>query len=310
MAAFSQVYFAGGCFWGVQEFFSRIPGVVQAVSGYAQSRTPHPSYEEVCSGQTGAAETVRVVFDPALISAGDLTRKFLQAIDPFAVNRQGPDTGTQYRSGVYYSDPGQEAELREVFQDLQAGLPPFATTLERLENFYPAEAYHQDYLRSHPGRYCHLKLPALPENQPALHAPTPGEEVKLTPEEYFVTRQGGTEPPFSGKYWNNHEAGLYVDPVSGEPLFSSRDKFDSGTGWPSFTRPVFPDAVTVRKDTSHGMERVEVRSSLADSHLGHVFPDGPDGGLRYCINSAALRFIPEDQLEEAGLGSFARLVTP
>lgn len=132
---------------------------------------------------------------------------------------------------------------------------------------------------------------------------------KLTPLQFFVTQQNGTEPPYQNEYWDNHEEGLYVDVVSGIPLFSSRDKFDSHCGWPSFTKPLSPDVIHETLDTSHGMRRIEVRSTEADSHLGHVFDDGPrdKGGLRYCINSAALRFIPITKLEEAGYGRYLDL---
>lgn len=308
MNILATIFLAGGCFWGVDEYFSRIPGVVETTSGYAQSQIASPTYEQVCSGGTGAAETVRVVYDPAKVSLQTLVRQYFKIIDPYAVNRQGNDIGTQYRTGIYYNNP-DDRELLDTLvenEEKKAGRK-FAVQIQPLENFYPAEQYHQDYLKKHPGGYCHINFDSLRD----IEAETPWKKPadaeirqKLSREQYIVTRQSGTEPPFSGQYWDNHEPGIYVDIVTGEPLFLSSDKFDSGTGWPSFTRPVEEGAVKQKVDESHGMRRVEVRSSIGDSHLGHVFNDGPreKGGLRYCINSAALRFVPLRDMAGEGYG--------
>lgn len=312
-----EIYFAGGCFWGVEEYFSRIPGVLDAQSGYANGHVANPGYREVCSGDTGHAETVRIVYDPAKVSLETLARQYFKIIDPLSVNRQGNDRGTQYRTGIYYVLEEDKPALEKVLREEQWKYSrPLAVEFEPLRNFYPAEEYHQDYLRKNPGGYCHISFESLKDIPPMVDAskykmPTDGElRERLTPEEYEVTRHGATERPFSGKFWNNKAKGLYVDVATGEPLFVSSDKFDSGTGWPSFTKPVSPDVIRERADSSHGMDRVEVRSRSGDSHLGHVFDDGPEdhGGLRYCINSAALRFIPLEDMEKAGYGELVPLV--
>lgn len=298
-----EIYLAGGCFWGVQEYFSRIPGVLATESGYAQSSEPNPSYREVCSGRTGAAETVRVVYDPSRVSLTTLARQFFKIIDPVSLNRQGNDVGTQYRTGVYYVAPGQKAELAPVFAEERKKYDrPLAVELAPLLNFYPAEDYHQDYLKKNPGGYCHIGFESLKD------LPDPDEELKtrLSPMEYAVTRQNATEQPFSGRYWNLGEPGLYVDVIDGTPLFLSTKKFDSGCGWPSFVAPVDSAAIREKPDYSRGMTRVETRSASSDAHLGHVFDDGPGGAPRYCINSAALRFVPLADLEKEGYGEYLK----
>lgn len=310
-----EIVFAGGCFWGVQEYFSRVPGVVSATAGYAQSKVANPDYRQVCSGRTGAVEAVRIIFNPGRVSLGQLARRFFRIIDPLAVNRQGNDMGTQYRTGIYYLDRTEKEILETVYREEERKhRARLAVELQPLTNFYPAEEYHQDYLKKNPGGYCHISFDSLdeplPENGATYKKPDAAELKKqLSPEAWHVTQENGTEPPFSGKYWDHDEPGIYVDAVSGEPLFSSADKFHSSCGWPSFAAPLDKGAVIEKPDMSHGMIRTEVRSSLADSHLGHVFNDGPveRGGLRYCINSAALRFVPEAEMEKEGYGSFLPL---
>lgn len=320
-----EICFAGGCFWGVEEYFSRIPGVKETCTGYANGHTEYPDYRSVCSGQTGHAETVRVLYAPHQVSLGSLVRHFFQIIDPTSLNRQGNDIGSQYRTGIYYSDPDERTELAALLNEEQTRHAlPLAVELLPLKNFWKAEEYHQKYLKKNPDGYCHIDFSSLKDTQPEqsgddILSPSryrrPSDEElrkRLSPEEYYVTQQAGTERAFSGKFWDHREAGIYVDAATGEPLFSSADKFDSGCGWPSFCRPVSDEVLRVRLDTSHGMRRIEVRSRSGDSHLGHVFDDGPYelGGLRYCINSAALHFIPYEAMEEAGYGALMPLVRP
>lgn len=308
-----EIYFAGGCFWGVEEYFSRIPGVYDAVSGYANGNTEQPTYEEVCSDNTGFAETVRVRYDPAVVSLRILTGQYFKIIDPVSVNGQGNDRGTQYRTGIFYTEEKDCASIRPVMAEIQKDYSgPLAVELAPLQNFYPAEDYHQDYLQKNPGGYCHIDFSSLEDltvranGTVGIRIPEKELREELTPLQYEVTRNAATERPFTGEYWDSKEPGLYVDIVTGEPLFTSADKFDSGCGWPSFTKPIEPEAVTQQEDNSHGMNRVEVRSHDGDSHLGHVFEDGPreSGGLRYCINSASLRFIPLSRMEEEGYGDY------
>jgi peptide methionine sulfoxide reductase msrA/msrB len=329
-----EIYLAGGCFWGVQEYFSRIPGVTETSVGYANGSTAHPDYRSVCSGRTGHAETVHVRYDPKRVSLATLIRQFFEIIDPTSVDRQGNDVGSQYRTGIYYSAPADEPELAALMAEEQAKhTEPLAVELMPLHSYWLAEDYHQDYLKKKPGGYCHISfqslrnLPSAPEDvkdkaheyskgvlSPERYRRPSDAELRqtLSPEAYAVTQQSGTERPFTGQFWNHREAGIYVDIVTGEPLFTSADKFDSGCGWPSFSRPVDRKVLSERLDTSHGMRRIEVRSRVGDSHLGHVFNDGPRelGGLRYCINSAALRFIPYEQMEKAGYGTLMPLVKP
>ena len=333
-----DIYFAGGCFWGVEEYFSRIPGVEEATVCYANGSTENPDYESVCSGQTGHAETVHVRYDPQKVRLATLVRQFFKIIDPLSVNRQGNDIGTQYRTGIYYSDPSDRKELEALMAEEQARHSrPLAVELLPLTKYWLAEEYHQDYLKKHPGGYCHIDFCTLDELPPAPAASEDGKadagntrpeagnalsphryskpsdaelRQKLSPEEYRVTQQAGTERAYTGKFWKHKEPGIYVDVATGEPLFTSADKFDSGCGWPSFSRPIDEKVVSEHLDTSFGMRRIEVRSRVGESHLGHVFDDGPKelGGLRYCINSAALRFIPYEEMEEAGYGDLMSLV--
>ncbi|STZ76600.1 trifunctional thioredoxin/methionine sulfoxide reductase A/B protein [Bergeriella denitrificans] len=308
------IYLAGGCFWGVEAYFRRIGGVVSAVSGYANGRTENPSYEDVCRRNSGHAETVAVTFDSGIISLADILRHFFRLIDPTSLNRQGNDVGEQYRSGIYYTDAADEQTIRAALAEVQVQhAQPVVVENLPLRHFYSAEDYHQDYLGKNPGGYCHidLRLAAKPLNaqgaERVFARPSENEiRVRLTDEQYYVTQQSGTERPFSHAYDHLFQAGIYVDIVSGEPLFSSADKFDSGCGWPSFSRPIAYDYITAREDGSHGMQRIEVRSAAADSHLGHVFPDGPQsrGGLRFCINGASLRFIPLEKMDEEGYGAW------
>ena len=316
-----EIYFAGGCFWGVEEYFSRITGVYNVTSGYANGTKANPTYEEVCSEKTGHAEAVHIRYNPKIVSLKLLTEQFFKIINPVSVNRQGNDVGRQYRTGMYYVTPDDKTVLESVIADEQKKYAkPFAVELMPLQNYYLAEEYHQDYLKKNPGGYCHISFDSLKDIQaekkgmvdPSNYSKPSDAELKkiLTPEEYAVTQRAGTERAFSGKFWNHKELGIYVDVVTGEPLFSSADKFDSGCGWPSFTKPIDIGAVTEHEDTSYGMRRIEVRSRVGNSHLGHVFDDGPTdkGGLRYCINSVAIRFVPYDDMDKQNYEELKSLV--
>lgn len=308
-----EIYFAGGCFWGTEHFFSLVPGVVETEVGYANSKVASPSYKEVCSGETDAAETVKVVYTPDSVDVEKLVELYMLTIDPTSVNRQGNDIGTQYRTGIYYTNRETGAEVAKAVQPYKERYGrDFAVEVELLKNFYPAEDYHQDYLDKNPRGYCHInpRLFEVARNSGKGIGRKEQLRQKLTPIQYAVTQENATEPPFRNEYWDEHRKGIYVDVVSGEPLFSSSDKFDSGCGWPSFTQPIESDLVKEQRDLSHGLDRIEVRSTDSDSHLGHVFNDGPReaGGLRYCINSASLRFIPLEDMEREGYGEYIEYV--
>lgn len=320
----AEIYFAGGCFWGTEHFLKQIRGVESTQAGYANSTVTNPSYEQVCSGKTNAAETVKVVYDPEVVDLKLLLDLYFQTIDPTSLNRQGNDRGTQYRTGIYYINKADVPVINQAVAVLKAQYhKPLAIEVKPLTNFYPAEAYHQDYLDKNPGGYCHIN-PALFEmarkaNAPKASAPQPKAyqkpddatlRKKLSSEQYAVTQKSATEPAFRNEYWDEHRPGIYVDITTGEPLFVSTDKFDSGCGWPSFSKPIEKNLIAENKDTSHGMIRTEVRSKTGDAHLGHLFTDGPKdkGGLRYCINSASLRFIPKEKMKEEGYGEYLPLV--
>lgn len=321
--AMNTIYLAGGCFWGVEKYFSLIPGVVDTEAGYANGSTDNPTYEQVTRNNTGHAETVKVVYDPQKVSLPFLLQKYYDVIDPVSVNRQGNDRGVQYRTGIYYTDAADKPAIDASLAALQKQYSqPLAIEVQPLVRFDRAEDYHQDYLDKNPGGYCHIPASKFDDARQARDPDAAARETTytrksdaqlkqtLTAEQYRVTRQNATERPFENAYHDNHEKGIYVDVTTGEPLFLSSDKYDSGCGWPSFTRPISDSLIDEKRDTTHGMVRTEVRSKTGDAHLGHVFNDGPadQGGLRYCINSASLKFIPANQMEQAGYGKYLPMI--
>ena len=318
-----EIWLAGGCFWGVESYLSQVNGVIDAISGYANGNTENPTYEEVSYKNTGHTETVYVLYDPNVISLENLLYAFFNTMNPTTKNRQGNDVGSQYRSGIYYNDPDELEIINKVIMVEQENYTDkIVTEVLPLENFTEAEEYHQDYLIKNPNGYCHVDFSTLDEvnsskNDEVFVDPSrysvPDDETlrkTLTDIQYSVTQENNTEFAFSNEYWDNKEKGLYVDVVSGEPLFTSTDKYDSGSGWPSFTKPIVPEVVTYKVDTTYGMERKEVRSRVGDIHLGHVFEDGPidKGGLRFCINSASIKFIPLSEMEKENYGEFIELI--
>jgi len=320
-ATVAEIYLAGGCFWGTQHFFSQVAGVISAITGYANSKVPNPTYRQVCTGTTGAAETVRVRYDADVIFLPELLELYYSTINPFSYNRQGGDSGPQYRTGIY-AVTCRDLEIAEAFlkeKQLHA-MKQIEVECCMLQNFYPAEDYHQNYLDNNPGGYCHISRDMMRQAKEYIPQRLRGgemqecekHEIGLTPLQYAVTRQSATEPPFRNEYFNEFRPGIYVDIISGEPLFLSTDKFESGCGWPAFSRPISDELLRKLADDSHGLSRIEVRAAGSDSHLGHVFNDGPEdaGGLRYCINSAALRFIPLSDMEREGYARFIPLLHP
>lgn len=312
-----EIYFAGGCFWGTEHFMKLINGVLNTQVGYANGNIPNPTYRQVCDGNTGFAETVKVVYDPAEVTLQQLIDLYFKTIDPTSLNKQGGDRGTQYRTGIYYTNKEDAPIINAIVKDMAKHYnKPLVVEVEPLKDFYNAEEYHQDYLGKNPGGYCHIN-PALFElaktanAKPKYTKPDASTlRSKLTKMQYDVTQENATEPPFKNEYWDEHRQGIYVDITTGEPLFVSTDKFDSGCGWPSFSRPIDDKLIKETSDNSHGMARTEVRSNTGDAHLGHIFNDGPKdkGGLRYCINSASLRFIPKDSMASQGYAKYIPLI--
>ena len=320
---YKKATFSGGCFWCSEYDFEKRVGVIEVVSGYAGGIEENPAYNDVASGKTSHREAVQVVYDPKKLDYNVLLDLFWRHIDPTDDGGSFVDRGFQYTSAIYYEDDDQKELAEESKKKLdESGRydSKIVTPILKFTTFYPAEEYHQDYSKKNPLRYKLYRggsgrdqyIDKIWGKDKEVSYSKPGEaeiRAKLTPLQYKVTQEDGTERAFENEYWDNREEGIYVDLISGEPLYSSTDKYKSGTGWPSFTKPLVKENIVEREDRGFLFKRIEIRSKKADSHLGHVFKDGPKdkGGLRYCMNSAALWFVPKDKMESEGYGEFLGL---
>lgn len=305
------IYLAGGCFWGVEEYVLRNIPVINIEAGYANGFTEETDYNKV--GITNHSEVVKIEYDKNIVGLIKILEEYFKIIDPTILNRQGNDIGTQYRTGIYYIDEDDKVIIENYINSIREEYyDEIVVEVEKIKNYVRAEEYHQRYLRKNPNGYCHIDFNIYEEDvEKKYTVPTEIElRSKLTEEQYKITKEEYTERPFTNIYNNEFNKGIYVDIITGEPLFLSKDKFDAGCGWPSFTKPIKKGVIIYRKDNKLSQERIEVRSKNSDSHLGHVFEDGPinTGGLRYCINSGSLKFIPLSEMEEKGYGKYIPIV--
>ena len=324
----AEIYLAGGCFWGTEFLMRNVPGVINVEVGYANGATRNPTYHDVCNN-SGHAEAAHVIYSPNGISLAKLLNIYYKSIDPTFVNHQGKDQGIQYRTGVYFSNPDDEEIIKNSLSNLQGNFfNPIVVECEPIKNFYRAEEEHQEYLIKNPNGYCHVSRSLIDEQAKDKAASKftnkdfsrnrtygkPSKEVleNLSELQRAVTQNGETEPPYKNEYNEESREGIYVDVTNGQPLFVSTNKFDSGCGWPAFAAPIDKSFIEERRDFSFGMDRVEVRAKASGAHLGHVFDDGPKdkGGMRYCINSASLRFISRDKMAKEGYGDWLDLFKP
>ena len=318
-----KIYLAAGCFWGSEAYFKKIDGILSSISGYANGKTSETRYEII--PETDHAETVELIYDNNIINLTTILEYYFRIIDPTSINKQGNDRGRQYRTGIYYCEEMQERIAKAFINEKQNLYNKLIVVeVEKLKNFIKAEDYHQNYLEKNPFGYCHINLDLanekikrdeiinIDDKSNNKYKKKSKEELKeiLTPIQYEVTQNKGTEKPFINEYDNNFEKGIYVDITTGEPLFLSNDKFNSGCGWPAFSKPISNDIIEFVEDKSFGMIRTEVRSKKGDSHLGHVFNDGPSelGGIRYCINSASLRFISYENMKNEGYEEYMKFI--
>ncbi|WP_434798244.1 peptide-methionine (S)-S-oxide reductase MsrA [Terrisporobacter vanillatitrophus] len=299
--------FAGGCFWCMVKPFDEYEGVESVISGYTGGYIENPTYEEVCTDLTGHIEAIQITFDDEIISYKELLDIYWSVIDPTQVGGQFADMGHHYKTVIFYHDENQKEEAEKSKEELgQSGLysKTIVTEIRKAETFYEAEDYHQYYYKKNPDHYNRY----YQGSGRAKHIEKVWAKKNLTPLQYEVTQNSATEPPFDNEYYDNFESGIYVDIISGEPLFASNDKFESGCGWPSFAKPLGKGILNFYEDYSHNMERVEVKGNKSGAHMGHVFEDGPEemGGLRFCINSASLRFIPKEKMKEEGYEEYLK----